>query len=74
LTFLLTGYAGEASTLVVSGALNGGAFALVRKPVTGAGLSEQVAMLLSTSGGEPTAQDGPRDNRRHAQDADDASV
>jgi hypothetical protein len=62
-------YAGEASTLVVSGALDGGAFVLVRKPVTGAGLADQVAMVLSTLGAEPAAQDAAPDSRRNARDA-----
>jgi signal transduction histidine kinase/CheY-like chemotaxis protein len=51
---LLTGYAGGAAALAVGGALGDadGNFALVRKPVTGAGLADQVAALLSASRGE----------------------
>ncbi len=52
---LLTGYAGEASNLVVSGALGDGAFALVRKPISGAELANQVAALLTEWGGESAA-------------------
>jgi PAS domain S-box-containing protein len=42
---LLTGYAGDASGLAVSGALNG-SFSLLRKPVSGAQLTDRVATLL----------------------------
>jgi CheY-like chemotaxis protein len=49
---LLTGYAGDAAALAVGGALDyGGAFALLRKPITGAGLADQVAALLSVPRG-----------------------
>jgi CheY-like chemotaxis protein len=44
---LLTGYAGEAAAMAVGGALDrDGTFALLRKPVTGAALADQVAALL----------------------------
>jgi len=42
---LLTGYAGEVAALAVGNAVTG-AFALLRKPVTGAQLADQVASLL----------------------------
>jgi signal transduction histidine kinase/ActR/RegA family two-component response regulator len=49
---LLTGYAGDAAALAVGGALEqSGAFALLRKPVTGAELADQVAALLSVPRG-----------------------
>jgi signal transduction histidine kinase/CheY-like chemotaxis protein len=47
---LLTGYAGEAAALAVGSALDGGsggAFALLRKPITGARLADQAAALLA---------------------------
>ncbi|MGG5822964.1 response regulator [Falsiroseomonas sp. HW251] len=53
---LLTGFAGDTSMSVASGALGAGAFALIRKPVSGAELAEQMAALLS-----PPANDPPRD-------------
>ncbi|WP_052388645.1 ATP-binding protein [Belnapia moabensis] len=43
---LVTGYAGDAANLAV-GAVVGGPFALMRKPVSGARLLDQVAALLS---------------------------
>ena len=42
---LLTGYAGDAATLAVSGAL-GGRFMLLRKPISGAELADHAATLL----------------------------
>jgi PAS domain S-box-containing protein len=42
---LLTGYAGDAATLAVGGALSG-SFSLLRKPVSGAKLADRVATLL----------------------------
>ncbi|MBX9699165.1 MAG: response regulator, partial [Acetobacteraceae bacterium] len=43
---LVTGYAGDAASLAVSGALSG-AFTLLRKPVAGDELAERAAMLLA---------------------------
>jgi CheY-like chemotaxis protein len=45
---LITGYAGDAAALAVGKAV-AGTFALLRKPVTGAQLADQVAALLPTS-------------------------
>jgi signal transduction histidine kinase/CheY-like chemotaxis protein len=45
---LVTGYAGDAATLAV-GAVVGGPFALLRKPISGARLLDQVAALLSAA-------------------------
>ncbi|MGG5821451.1 ATP-binding protein [Falsiroseomonas sp. HW251] len=42
---LLTGYAGDAATLAVSGAL-GGRFMLLRKPISGAELADHAAALM----------------------------
>lgn len=42
---LLTGYAGEATSLAVSGALSG-SFTLLRKPISGAELADRAAALL----------------------------
>jgi CheY-like chemotaxis protein len=44
---LITGYAGDAAALAVGTAV-GGTFALLRKPVTGAQLADQVAALLGS--------------------------
>ncbi|MBV1797820.1 response regulator [Siccirubricoccus sp. G192] len=44
---LITGYAGDAAALAVGTAV-GGTFALLRKPVTGAQLADQVAALLNS--------------------------
>jgi signal transduction histidine kinase/ActR/RegA family two-component response regulator len=49
---LLTGYAGDAARLAVGEAV-GGAFTLLRKPVTGAQLADQVAALLDASQDAP---------------------
>ena len=46
---LLTGYAGDAAALAVGDALDGGAFTLMRKPVNGARLADQVAALLDAA-------------------------
>ena len=52
---LLTGYVGEAAVLAVGGALDrDGSFALLRKPVTGTMLSDQVAALLGAPAGLPS--------------------
>ncbi len=51
---LLTGYAGDAARLAVGEAV-GGAFTLLRKPVTGAQLADQVAVLLDAPQGAPVA-------------------
>jgi CheY-like chemotaxis protein len=51
---LLTGYAGDAARLAVGEAV-GGAFTLLRKPVTGAQLADQVAALLDTPQDAPAA-------------------
>ena len=42
---LLTGYAGDSAALAAGSAIDG-AFTLLRKPITGAELADQVAMLL----------------------------
>lgn len=44
---LMTGFAGEAATLAVSGALSG-SFSLLRKPVAGPDLADRAALLLET--------------------------
>lgn len=46
---LMTGYATEAATLAISGALSG-TFTLLRKPVAGADLADRAAMLLEQAG------------------------
>jgi hypothetical protein len=43
---LLTGYAGDAASLAVGSAIDGGAFALMRKPVTGSLLADQAATMI----------------------------
>ncbi len=43
---LLTGYAGDAASIAVGGALSG-AFSLLRKPITAAALADRVAALLA---------------------------
>ena len=45
---LLTGYAGEAASLAIGGAVNG-SFSLLRKPITGAQLADRVATLLEAT-------------------------
>jgi len=60
---LLTGYAGDGNALAV-----GGAFSLLRKPVTGAQLSDNVSMLLA--GGSNTRQPGASPCPRQRQSAD----
>jgi PAS domain S-box-containing protein len=47
---LMTGYAGDAASLAVSGAISG-AFTLLRKPVAGAELADRAAMLLEAQAG-----------------------
>ena len=42
---LMTGHAGDAASLAVSGALSG-SFTLLRKPVAGPDLADRAAMLL----------------------------
>jgi CheY-like chemotaxis protein len=49
---LLTGYAGDAARLAVGEAV-GGAFTLLRKPVTGAQLADHVAAVLDASQDAP---------------------
>ncbi len=44
---LMTGYAGDAASLAVSGAISG-SFTLLRKPVAGPDLADRAAMLLET--------------------------
>jgi signal transduction histidine kinase/ActR/RegA family two-component response regulator len=56
---LLTGYAGDVAALAVGEAIGRGAFALLRKPVTGAQLADQVAAMLDAAvpeRREPAAQ------------------
>ena len=48
-TILLTGFAGDAAALSVTGIVNGGPFALVRKPITTGELTDRVAELLAAS-------------------------
>jgi len=48
---LVTGYAGDAAALAVGQAVDG-AFALLRKPVSGAALADRVAALLGAAHGE----------------------
>jgi FixJ family two-component response regulator len=45
LAILLTGFAGNAAEVAISGALSG-AFSLLRKPIEGARLAERVATIL----------------------------
>ena len=47
---LVTGYAGDAAALAVGQSVEG-SFTLLRKPVTGAQLTDQVAALLGARGG-----------------------
>ena len=47
---LLTGYAGEGTSLAVTGAISG-SFSLLRKPITAEHLAEQIAVLLEARRG-----------------------
>jgi CheY-like chemotaxis protein len=51
---LLTGYAGDGSALAVGGAI-GGAFSLLRKPVTGAQLIDRLSLVLADRFERPIA-------------------
>ncbi len=49
---LLTGYAGDAATLILDGTVDG-AYSLLRKPVDGAQFVERVALLLEDAAAQP---------------------
>ena len=61
---LLTGYAGDAAALATDGA-EGGPFALLRKPVSGAEIADRIAMLLEAAASRAAGGGGGR-----ARDAD----